>query len=196
MKGKCAIPIKRQVEIGNKMKAIADEVQEGAKAFLREEYYWLGLFVLFMFAVLLVLFTVDDNRTDRTDGIRISCCFLIGAMLSALAGWVGMQVATDANIRTTQAARAAADGGSPNGGLNNALRVAFNGGAVMGFVVVGLGLAGVSVLMTVMSKGRDCNDYKDDFIFGAASTVTVLKCDSLGMMDGLDSLAGFGFGAS
>jgi Na+/H+-translocating membrane pyrophosphatase len=196
MHGKCPLSVEQQIEIGNKMKAIADEVQEGAKAFLREEYFWLSLFVIFMFCVLLVLFTVDDNRTDRTDGIRIACCFLLGAILSATAGWIGMQVATDANIRTTQAARSAPDGGEHNGGLNNALRVAFNGGAVMGFVVVGLGLAGVSILMVVMSKGRDCTDYNDDFIFGSAHNDLNLKCDSLGMMDGLDSLAGFGFGAS
>jgi K(+)-stimulated pyrophosphate-energized sodium pump len=193
--GKCRIPKDEQVEIGKKMNRISQEVQDGATAFLKEEYKYLSLFVLLMFAILLVLFTVDDNRTDRTDGIRVSSCFLIGAALSALAGWVGMKVATDANIRTTQAARKVADGGAPEGGLNNALRVAFTGGAVMGFTVVGLGLLGVSLMMVIMTYGRNCNDYKNLYI-GETSTTDLDSCASPSMEDALDSLAGFGFGAS
>merc|ERR1719443_319477 len=145
-----------------------------------------------MFCVLLVLFTVDDNRTDRSDGIRMGSCFLMGAILSATAGWIGMQVATDANVRTTQAARNVQSGGQADGGLNRALRVAFNGGAVMGFVVVGLGLLGVSIFMLIMSHGRDCEDYRElGFV-----TADTSSCDSPGFEDALDSLAGFGFGAS
>jgi len=189
---KCPIPKKEQVAIGKAMNKISAEVQDGAKAFLVEEYKWLSAFVVFMFCTLLVLFTLDDNRTDRTDGIRMAACFLVGAFLSATAGWVGMQVATDANVRTTQAARNVSSGGDPDGGLNRALRVAFNGGAVMGFVVVGLGLLGVSIFMLIMSKGRDCEDYRQ---FGFVTSNTAV-CDAAGMEDGLDSLAGFGFGAS
>merc|ERR1711871_502932 len=176
---KCPIPLETQAEIGHKMNTISAEVQRGAKAFLVEEYKWLAGFVLFMFCVLLVLFTVDDNRTDRS-------------ILSATAGWIGMQVATDANVRTTQAARNVQSGGQMDGGLNRALRVAFNGGAVMGFVVVGLGLLGVSIFMLIMSKGRDCEDYRAlGFV-----TADTSSCDSPGFEDALDSLAGFGFGAS
>merc|ERR1719502_1396969 len=189
---KCPIPLETQAEIGHKMNTISAEVQRGAKAFLIEEYKWLAGFVLFMFCVLLVLFTVDDNRTDRSDGIRMGSCFLMGAILSATAGWIGMQVATDANVRTTQAARNVQSGGQADGGLNRALRVAFNGGAVMGFVVVGLGLLGVSIFMLIMSKGRDCEDYRAlGFV-----TADTSSCDSPGFEDALDSLAGFGFGAS
>jgi Na+/H+-translocating membrane pyrophosphatase len=180
-----------QIKIGKEMNNIAKQVQDGAKAFLAEEYFWLSIFVAFMFCVLLVLFTLDDNRTDRSDGIRMASCFFVGALLSATAGYVGMVVATDANVRTTQAARSAEDGGNKGGGLNNSLRVAFTGGAVMGFVVVGLGLFGISLFMLIMSQGRDCSDYKDLY-----QTYEPASCKSPSYADALDSLAGFGFGAS
>jgi len=180
-----------QIKIGKEMNNIAKQVQDGAKAFLKEEYFWLALFVAFMFCVLLVLFTLDDNRTDRSDGIRMASCFFAGAVLSATAGYVGMVVATDANVRTTQAARSEVDGGNEGGGLNSSLRVAFTGGAVMGFVVVGLGLFGVSLFMLIMSQGRDCADYKE--YFGGNEPAS---CESPRYEDALDSLAGFGFGAS
>merc|ERR1719162_2524604 len=180
-----------QIKIGKEMNNIAKQVQDGAKAFLAEEYFWLAIFVAFMFCVLLVLFTLDDNRTDRSDGIRMASCFFAGAVLSATAGYVGMVVATDANVRTTQAARAEVDGGNEGGGLNSSLRVAFTGGAVMGFVVVGLGLFGVSLFMLIMSQGRDCADYK--MYFGDNEPPS---CEAPSYEDALDSLAGFGFGAS
>merc|ERR1711865_322557 len=187
----CHLKQDLQMKIGKEMNNIAKQVQDGAKAFLKEEYFWLSIFVVFMFCVLLVLFTLDDNRTDRSDGIRMASCFFVGALLSATAGYVGMVVATDANVRTTQAARSEKDGGNKGGGLNNSLRVAFTGGAVMGFVVVGLGLFGVSLFMLIMSQGRDCSDYKD--YYGASEPSS---CKSPTYVDALDSLAGFGFGAS
>merc|ERR1719162_566926 len=180
-----------QIKIGKEMNNIAKQVQDGAKAFLAEEYFWLAIFVAFMFCVLLVLFTLDDNRTDRSDGISMASCFFAGAVLSATAGYVGMVVATDANVRTTQAARSEVDGGNEGGGLNSSLRVAFTGGAVMGFVVVGLGLFGVSLFMLIMSQGRDCADYK--IYFGDNEPPS---CEAPSYEDALDSLAGFGFGAS
>merc|ERR1711865_1150399 len=189
--GRCKLSHEEQAQIGKEMNKIADEVQTGAKAFLAEEYFWLSIFVVFLFCTLLVLFTVDTNRTDRTDGIRVASCFVTGAALSALAGYVGMIVATDANVRTTQAARSFADGGNKGGGLNSALRVAFTGGAVMGFVVVGLGLLGVSGAMLLMSQGRDCMDY-EKYMGGNRPQ----SCKSPTYEDALDSLAGFGFGAS
>merc|ERR1712127_825590 len=187
----CKLTKDLQKKIGKEMNNIAKQVQDGAKAFLKEEYFWLSIFVVFVFCVLLVLFTLDDNRTDRSDGIRMASCIFVGALLSATAGYVGMVVATDANVRTTQAARSEKDGGNKGGGLNSSLRVAFTGGAVMGFVVVGLGLFGVSLFMLIMSQGRDCSDYKD--YYGASEPSS---CKSPTYADALDSLAGFGFGAS
>merc|ERR1711957_176745 len=118
-----------------------------------------------------ILYSVDPPpKSDETiDGLRYSCCFLGGAILSALAGWQGMDVATDANVRTTQAA--------DKKGLSVALRVAFTGGAVMGFTVVGLGLFGVSLLFYFMTLGRSGEE-------------------SIQIVNAVDALSGFGFGAS
>merc|ERR1719191_2352862 len=69
-------------------------------------------------------------------------CFLVGACLSALCGWIGMDVATQSNVRTMEAAKR---------GLNPALQVAFAGGAVMGFTVVSLGLLGITILLSAIT---------------------------------------------
>ena len=107
------------------------------------------MFVFLVFAVLVIIYTLDppsNLNPDRLDGIRAGGCFIGGALLSASAGWAGMSVATDANVRTTQAA--------DKQGLSVALRVAFTGGAVMGFTVVGLGLAGLSFFFWLMTLNR------------------------------------------
>jgi Na+/H+-translocating membrane pyrophosphatase len=127
------------------MNEISDKIKSGAKAFLKKEYYYLCYYAVAVFAVLLVLYTLVPPSGYRTDGIRFACCFLCGALLSAGSGWAGMMVATDANVKTAQAAS--------EHGLNTALRVAFTGGAVMGFTVVGLGLAGLSVMYYLMTLG-------------------------------------------
>jgi len=151
------------------MNKLSDLIQSGAKAFLTTEYKYLAVFVLVFAIALLILYTLESS--DNLDGIRIACCFLAGAMLSASAGWAGMLVATDANVRTTQAA--------DKEGLPQALKVAFAGGSVMGFTVVGLGLFGVSLFYYLMTLGReDGGDEKETRKLA------------------LESLAGFGFGAS
>jgi len=152
------------------MNKISDQIKSGARAFLTTEYKYLTGFVIVVFIVLIVLYTVKPPSGNKTDGIRYAGCFLVGAILSASAGWGGMAVATDANVRTTQAA--------DKEGLDVALRVAFTGGAVMGFTVVGLGLFGVSVMFFLMTLGNDDEDKTQRIILAA------------------DSLAGFGFGAS
>lgn len=152
------------------MNKISDQIKSGARAFLVTEYKYLTAFVLVVFTALVILYTVDPPSDNRTDGIRYGGCFLAGAFLSAAAGWGGMVVATDANVRTTQAADKA--------GLNAALRVAFTGGAVMGFTVVGLGLVGVCLMFYLVTLG-----YDDE------PQITRLRYAA-------DSLAGFGFGAS
>jgi K(+)-stimulated pyrophosphate-energized sodium pump len=112
------------------MNSISDKIKSGARAFLLTEYKYLSGFVAAFFTILLVLYTVDPPSDDKTAGIRYSCCFLAGSTLSVLSGWAGMAIATDTNVRTAQAA--------DKHGLAVALRVAFAGGAVMGFTVVGL----------------------------------------------------------
>jgi len=161
----------QQAPRGNElMNKISDQIKSGARAFLKTEYKYLSYFVFVVFAILVILYTLDPPSGDKTDGIRYASCFLVGAILSAGAGWGGMSVATDANVRTTQAA--------DKEGLDKALRVAFTGGAVMGFTVVSLGLMGVSIMFYLLTLG-----YKD------MDDVAKMKLAA-------DSLAGFGFGAS
>lgn len=167
----------------DEMNKLSDKIQSGAKAFLKTEYKYLSGFVFLVFAVLLIIYSLDpptgkyDNQKgDRADGIRAGACFLAGAILSAGAGWAGMIVATDANVRTTQAA--------DKQGLSVALRVAFTGGAVMGFTVVGLGLLGVSLFFFLMTINRDTATSE----FGLTNPGTLIAA--------VDSLASFGFGAS
>jgi len=113
------------------MQEIARRIQEGAMAFLGAEYKVLGIFV----AIVAVLLAVAN-------GPYTALAFVLGAFASALAGYAGMKVATDANVRTTQAATK---------GIAPALNVAFSGGAVMGMTVVGLAILGLSGLYIAFS---------------------------------------------
>jgi K(+)-stimulated pyrophosphate-energized sodium pump len=114
------------------MAEIAAAIAEGARAFLRREYRVLAIFVAVVAALLAV---ANIGRPDSHWLIAVS--FITGALCSGLAGFIGMTVATKANVRTTQAART---------GLAPALNVAFSGGLVMGLSVVGLGVLGLSGL--------------------------------------------------
>lgn len=124
--------IDRQDSGTEKMQRIAGYIQKGAMAFLKAEYKILVIFVL---AVSALLYLKSLNE-ETTNGF-IVLAFITGAVLSGLAGYIGMRVATKANVRTTQAARTS---------LNAALKVAFTGGSVMGIGVVTLGLLGLSLL--------------------------------------------------
>ena len=109
-----------------KMKRIAKNISDGAMAFLKAEYKILAVFVFFT-SLLLAL----KGENEGTSWL-VSVSFLLGAVCSALAGLIGMKVATKANVRTTEAARHS---------LGKALEIAFSGGAVMGLGVVGLGFS-------------------------------------------------------
>ena len=109
------------------MKEIGQAIREGAMAFLRREYQWVSVFVVAMFVLLLVV--PIDGRPSA------SFAYLMGALLSSVAGFIGMRIATAANTRTANAARE---------GAAKALPLAFKGGAVMGFTVAGLALLGIS----------------------------------------------------
>jgi K(+)-stimulated pyrophosphate-energized sodium pump len=117
----------------DRMKEIASYIHEGSMAFLTREYKTLAIFVV-------VLFVVLGLGIDWQTAIA----FIVGAVFSALAGFIGMQVATKANVRTAN--------GAKEGGMNKALSVAFSGGAVMGMTVVGLGILGVGTLYIVFSN--------------------------------------------
>jgi K(+)-stimulated pyrophosphate-energized sodium pump len=120
-------------EVGDaKMARIAKNIADGAMSFLKAEYKILAIFVA---AVAILLWFKGTNETGSHGMVAIS--FIVGAICSALAGFIGMRVATKANVRTTQAARTS---------LGKALEVAFAGGSVMGLGVVGLGVLGLSGL--------------------------------------------------
>ncbi|MBR9853843.1 MAG: sodium-translocating pyrophosphatase [Algicola sp.] len=125
-------------EVGDaKMARIAKNIADGAMSFLKAEYKILSIFVV---AVAVLLFFKGSNETGSNGMVTVS--FIVGAICSALAGFIGMKVATKANVRTTNAARTS---------LGKALEVAFAGGAVMGLGVVGLGVLGLSGLFMIYS---------------------------------------------
>ena len=131
-----ALKISKQDAGTQRMKEIADSISDGARAFLFSEYKILVIFVSVIFVILCCV-------TNPAYGLgwKTALAFLCGAIFSVLAGYVGMSVATKANVRTANAAR--------TGGMSKALSVAFSGGAVMGLTVVGLGLMGVCVIYMV-----------------------------------------------
>ena len=113
----------------SKVEELSTAIREGSMAFLKRMYSWISVFVV----ILAVLISVLTDWGYPWGSIA----FVAGAVLSSLAGFIGMRIATAANGRTTEAAR--------DGGTIKALPVAFRGGAVMGFTVAGLGLLGVSL---------------------------------------------------
>lgn len=149
----------------DKIDYLASKVKSGSIAFLKEEYKYLSVYVACWVIVLVVLFTVKPlDDSDATDGVRCAACFLMGALLSGLAGFIGMSVATDGNVRTTVAC--ATDS------LNAGLRVAFTAGAAMGFGVVGLAAVGFSIMLILMKMNRSPPEtmmYTHSFGFGASS---------------------------
>lgn len=150
-------------EIGTeRMERISNSIAAGAMAFLKAEYKVLSVFVLIV-AVLLAL-----SADPAISSWMISISFVIGALCSGLAGFIGMKAATKANVRTTQAARTS---------LGKGLEVAFAGGSVMGLGVVGLGVLGLSILFIVFGQ-----------VFGLEGPGAVNKV--------LAVVTGFSFGAS
>ena len=121
-----------------KMSNIANNIAEGAMSFLKAEYKVLSVFVVAV-SVLLVF----KGNSEEGSNAMVAVSFVVGAICSALAGFIGMKVATKANVRTTNAARSS---------LAKALEVAFAGGSVMGLGVVGLGVLGLSSLFMIYSS--------------------------------------------
>lgn len=129
--------VSKQEEGNEKMARIAKNIADGAMSFLKAEYKILSIFV----AAVAILLYFKGASEENSNGI-VAVSFIVGAICSALAGFIGMKVATKANVRTTHAARKS---------LGKALEVAFAGGAVMGLGVVGLGVLGLSGLFMIYS---------------------------------------------
>ncbi len=137
--------IMKREEGTDRMKEISLAIQEGASAFLRREYRSLAAFVVVLFVVITVLINV-----------MTAISFLVGALFSGGAGFIGMNVATRANVRTANDARHS---------VNDALRTAFSGGAVMGLSVASLGIMGVGILYMIFGEPGIVNG----FALGASS---------------------------
>ena len=153
--------VSKQEVGGPKMARIAENISDGAMAFLKAEYRVLGVFVIVV-AILL------GATAQASSSPLVALSFILGAICSALAGYLGMKVATKANVRTTNAARTS---------LGKALEVAFAGGAVMGLGVVGLGVLGLGGLF-ILYKG----------MFGVGDAASLSRVITV--------LTGFSFGAS
>ena len=124
--------VSKQAVGDERMERIAKNISDGAMAFLKAEYRILAIFVV---AVAILLVIKGESEADSNFFVAVS--FIVGAVCSGLAGFIGMRVATKANVRTANAAR---------NSLGEALKVAFTGGSVMGLGVVGLGVLGLGLL--------------------------------------------------
>lgn len=156
--------VSRQDAGNDRMKEISTYIAEGAMAFLRAEWKILGYFVVIV--AILLAFMSQSNPNSHWS---ISLAFIFGAFSSALAGYIGMKVATKANVRTAQAARTS---------LSKALNVSFTGGAVMGLGVAGLAVLGLGglyiILKQIFAPGSEANSHE------MIKTIEILTGFSLG----------------
>ena len=156
------------------MQELAGYIADGAMAFLKAEWRVLSIFVVFTAALLAYSGTITEiNGVPMHSSWIISISFIIGAVFSATAGYIGMKAATKANVRTTQAARTS---------LKQALKVSFTGGTVMGLGVAGLAVLGLGGLFIVFLSYFN--------VIGTDGTVSVLN-----MKTAIEVLTGFSLGA-
>ena len=147
------------------MNAVSEAIQEGASAYMRRQFKTIAVVAVLIAAILAIALAKAKGFHGFLDSSRVALGFLAGSFFSALAGYVGMTVSTRSNVRVAQAAKTA--------GLRRAFEVAFRGGAVTGFSVVGLALLGIS-LFYIAYGGLDAER----------------------AVHAVDLVVGFGFGAS
>jgi len=157
--------VSRQNAGNEKMKEISGHIADGAMAFLKAEYKILAYFVVIV-AILLAVMGMSNSNSHWSIGIA----FVVGAIFSALAGFIGMKIATKANVRTAEAAKSS---------LSKALKVSFTGGSVMGMGVAGLAVLGLGALYLIIKQ-----------IFAPDAAV-----DSHEMERTIEILTGFSLGA-
>jgi len=151
--GYLVFTILRESEGNKKMQDISLAIRQGAMAFLRREFTYLAAFTVIVFIILAVFIAPKP---------LVAVAYLAGTVTSALAGWLGMNIATKANARTANAAI---------GSWAKGLKIAFSSGAVMGFCVVGLGLLGLSIIAFIW---QDSHVWLG-FAFGASSVALFLR---------------------
>jgi len=174
----------RKEEEGNaRMRQLRTYIYEGARAYLLTQYKWLSLWVAVMFVLILLIIGFSNGR-NFGDGALTALCFIIGSGFSALSGYIGMLIATQANSRTTEACKTS---------ISRGLEVSFASGAVMGFSVVGLGMLGLTVLYVIFTYAAGGSDKVvcSDIVAGVG-----VSFDSAVFSTIFNRLAGFGFGAS
>jgi len=164
-----AMWVARQNPGDEKMEGISKNIAKGALAFLKAEYRVLAIYMVLASGALFYLST----QVETTHWLIIAA-FIIGCVFSALAGYIGMRIATQANVRTTQAARTS---------LPEALKISFSGGTVMGLGVAGLAVLGICLLFILFFRR-----FTDGDMLGA-------EYDSKAMLIVLEVLAGFSLGA-
>jgi K(+)-stimulated pyrophosphate-energized sodium pump len=155
--------INRQDSGTDRMKEISDLIKEGANAFIRREYKTLAIFVAIVAVLILIFLPLPIwSNSEPLKNIEMTLAYMFGSSCSALAGLLGMNVATKANAKVAHAAKE---------GLNKAFPVGFRGGAVMGFSVVGVGLLGVSIVYLLTGDPNIVLGYS----FGASSLALFAK---------------------
>ena len=134
--------VTKEPEGDENMRSIAAAIREGAMAFIKREYRVLAVFVVIVFAIITIFlwYQPEGGGESTYIGIYTALAYFFGAACSMTAGFVGMNIATKANVRTTHAAE---------GGTERALLIAFRGGSVMGLTVAGLGLLGLSLVYLI-----------------------------------------------
>src|SRR5579884_771999 len=137
------VTIMRQPQGNERMQSIAHAIQEGAAAYLNRQYTTIGIIGIVV-AILLAIF-IRPSTTGDPGHILTAVLFLLGAVCSAAAGYIGMNVAVRANVRTAEAGTV---------GLTKAMQIAFRGGAVTGFMVVGLALLAVTVAYLAVGQSE------------------------------------------
>ena len=156
--GYLAYYILRESEGNDRMKEISTAIRQGAMAFLRREFIVLAVFTVIVFIVLAIFIKPQPF---------VAVAYLAGTITSALAGWLGMNIATKANVRTAHAAMHS---------WAKALKIAFSSGAVMGFCVVGVGLLGLATISFIWDASDPDNFHVWlGFAFGASSVALFLR---------------------
>lgn len=133
--------VEKQDSGTDKMREISDSIRQGARAFIKREYTVLFMFVSIISVLLLIFLPTPIWAGDPLRNIGITLSYIFGSSFSALAGFLGLTIATKANAKVANGAQQ---------GLNKAFPIGFRGGAVMGMSVVGIGLLGISIVYAVV----------------------------------------------